>query len=441
MLMQFRSAHTANSSPLMSASAWSMPYVLMTVWGFMQLWLQGNTAQVLSQDLIMALIYSSVIASSMLPIINRSVGNRLSSGNTQHIIEDTLGCLLAVLALSVVLALVLLTQNQYFRGPLHLATQLTGVALMANCWILSTVLFSSAKHDAVLNSLLLGSCVLALAVVYQPMAGLSYHALAWLSAIAVMLLLQAKELTKYLPRPSRIGMSLVCGRSASVELSLAGTSLCLALWLSRPSAHSPHEPSVAMRMLEDSQSIAYLLLLPVGMIAWTPLEKRFKEALFAFEQAADGGGNLATLDYHKNNLVFQSLSGMQRVHIALIAAVVVALAFNQLFDQQWNKLQGPSWMLPLSLVHVGLQMVTLCAMRLLFYLQRDRELLALSMLNLLVIALAIGVGQNDKLLAISYGLVLGSSISCFAAVWMLRHRLSRLDYLFFMGSQRAYSET
>jgi len=441
MLSKFRPVETPSTPLTLSASAWSLPYVLMTAWGVIQLWLHESSVQSLSQDLIMALIYSTVIAGSMLPIINRSVGYRISTGKTQHVIEDALGCLLVVLALSVALALVLVTQSQYFRDPLHLAIQLAGVVLMANCWILSVILFSSGKQDAVFNSVLVGCGILALAAIYQPMAGLSYYSLAWLSAIAAMLLLQAKSLTKYLPRPSRISLSLVIGRSASMELSLAGTSLCLALWLSRPSAHSPAEPSIIMRSLEDSQSTAYLLLLPVAMIAWTPLEKRFKEALFAFEHAANGGGNLNTLDYHKNNLVFQALSGMQRVHIALIAAVVVALAIDQLLDQQWSTFQWPSWMLPLSLVHVGLQMVTLCTMRLLFYLQRDRELLALSMLHLLFITLAVGASHQDNVLVISYGLVVGSSLNCVISVWLLRHRLNRLDYLFFMGSPKPIHDT
>ena len=427
--------------PFLSASAWSMPYVLMSIWGLLQLLLQGTTVQSLSQDIFMALIYSTVIASSMLPTINRAIGKRLASGRTHFIIEDTLGCLLSVLALSIVLAVVLLVRNEYFRDPLHIATQLAGVVLMANCWILSTVLLSSDKNEAVLYSVLFGVIVLATALIYQPMAGLTYHSLAWLSAVAVTLLVQAKAITMFLPRPSRIGLSLACGHPSSVELSLAGTCLCLSLWLSRPSAHSSLQVNDAMRMLENGQSIAYLILLPVAMLAWSPLEQRFKEALIAFEKAAHGGGNLATLDYQKNNLIFQSLSGMQRVHIALIAAVVVALTFDQILAGSWSRLNMPSWLLPLCLLHVALQMVGLCAMRLLFFLQRDRELLIISLLQLVLIAFTARISNMEEgSLALSFGLIFSSGVTCVLSVWYLRHRLERLDYLFFMGGQQVIPE-
>lgn len=425
----------------LSASAWSMPYVLMSIWGLLQLLLQGSAVQSISQDIFMALIYSTVIAGSMLPTINRAIGKRLASGDTHFIIEDTLGCLLSVLGLSIVLAVVLLVKNEYFRDPLHIATQLAGVVLMANCWILSTVLLSSNKSEALLYSIFFGAITLAAAHLYQPMAGLTYYTLAWLSAIAVTLLVQAKAITLFLPRPSRIGLSLACGHPSSVELSLAGTCLCLSLWLSRPSAHSSLQVNDAMRLLEDSQSIAYLILLPVAMLAWSPLERRFKAALIAFEKAAHGGGNLSTLDYQKNNLIFQSLSGMQRVHIALIAAVVVALTFNQILLGNWSTLNMPSWLLPLSLLHVALQMVGLCAMRLLFFLQRDRELLIISLLQLLLIAFTARMSNMEAgSLALSFGLVFSSGVTCILSVWYLRHRLERLDYLFFMGGQQVIPE-
>lgn len=433
--------NSAIPQPFLSASAWSMPYVLMATWGLMQLLLQGSEVESLSLDIFMALIYSTVIAGSMLPTINRAIGKRLASGRNHFIIEDTLGCLLSVLALSIVLAAVLLVRNEYFRDPLHIATQLASVVLMANCWILSTVLSSSNKSKALFFSVALGAIVLAAAHFYQPKAGLTYHSLAWLSAIAVTLLIQAKALTTFLPRPSRIGLSLACGHPSSVELSLAGTCLCLSLWLGRPSAHSPMQLNDAMRLLEDSQSIAYLVLLPVAMLAWSPLERRFKAALIAFEQAAHGGGNLSTLDYQKNNLIFQSLSGMQRVHIALIAAVVVALTFDQIFTGSWSTLTMPSWLLPLCLLHVALQMVGLCAMRLLFFLQRDRELLIISLLQLLLIAFTARISNLEEgSLALSFGLVFSSGVTCILSVWYLRHRLERLDYLFFMGGQQVIPE-
>ena len=433
--------HSTNPLPFLSASAWSMPYVLMSIWGFMQLCLHGSNVQSLSQDIFMALIYSTVIAGSMLPIINRAIGVRLASGKIQFIIEDTLGCLLAVLALSVVLAAVLLMQIESFRDPLHIATQIAGVVLMANCWILSTVLLSSGKSEALLNSFVIGAIVLAAVLIYQPQGGLTYHALAWLSAIAVTLLIQARSLTTFLPRPSRIGLSLACGHPSTVELSLAGTCLCLSLWLSRPSAHTQFQTADAMRLLEDSQSIAYLILLPVAMLAWSPLERRFKEALLAFEQAAHGGGNLSTLDYQKNNLIFQSLSGMQRLHIALIAAVAVALTFDQIFAGSWTNLKVPSWLLPLCLLQVALQMVGLCAMRLLFYLQRDRELLIIALLQLMLIALSVKISNMEQgSLTLSYGLVFSSGVTCLLSVWYLRHRLERLDYLFFMSGQHVMPE-
>lgn len=434
-------ANSVTPLPFLSASAWSMPYVLMSIWGFMQLLLQGSEVQSLSQDIFMTLIYSTVIAGSMLPTINRAIGKRLASGHNHFIIEDILGCLLSVLGLSIVLAVVLLVRNEYFRDPLHIATQLAGVVLMANCWILSTVLLSSGKSEALLYSILFGAIVLATALIYQPMAGLTYHSLAWLSAIAVTLLVQAKAITMFLPRPSRIGLSLACGHPSSVELSLAGTCLCLSLWLSRPSAHTPLQVNDAMQLLEDSQSIAYLILLPVAMLAWSPLERRFKAALIAFEQAAHGGGNLSTLDYQKNNLIFQSLSGIQRVHIALIAAVVVALTFDQVFVGSWSKLIMPSWLLPLCLLHVALQMVGLCAMRLLFFLQRDRELLIISLLQLLLIAFTARISNLEEgSLALSFGLVFSSGVTCILSVWYLRHRLERLDYLFFMSGQQVIPE-
>jgi len=178
----------------LSASAWTSPFVLMCAWGILQLWLHGSPIQSLSQDLIMALIYSSVIAGSMLPTINRYTTARLSSGREQSIIEDTLGCLLTVLVLTVLLAIALLTNREYFRDPLHLSTQLASVALMSNCWILSTVLLSCGKSEALLNSYIIGGIVLTASLLYEPLGGLSYHSLAWLCGIATTVLIQAYAL-------------------------------------------------------------------------------------------------------------------------------------------------------------------------------------------------------------------------------------------------------
>ncbi len=426
-----------STNPITSASAWSTPYVLMSLWGAIQLWLYGSSIESLSKDLIRGLIYSSVIAATILPVINRTVSLRLATGKAHKIIEDTLGCLLAVLTLSILLATILLAQSQFFRDPLDLAIQLTGVALMANCWILATVLLSSAKHEALLNSFLAAITVLFVALFYQPTGGLSYHALAWLTALAVMLLWQARALSKFLPRPSKIGLSLLSSLPTSLELSVASTGLCIALWLSRPSAHSLWQTNVNMQLLENCQSISYLVLLPVAMLAWSPLEQRYKSALYAFEQAANGGGNLATLDYQKSNLITQSLSGMQRLYIVLIAAAAVALTFNHLIVNGWMKLSSPNWLLALSLVHVGLQMIILCTIRLLFYLQRDRELLLISMLHLVLITISVsGVASVHNASVLSFSLVVSSGIVCLFSVGLLRHRLHRLDYLFFMKTQQ-----
>lgn len=421
-----------STPPFMSASAWSTPYVLMSIWGVIQLWLHNSPVQSLSQDLLTILVCSSVIASSILPLINRSVGVWLSSGEQQRILESTLSFLMAALALSAVLSMALLTQNLYFRSPLHWATQLAGTALVANCWIMATVLLSSDERRSLFHTFSVGGCIFALTLSYQPAAGLSYHALSWLSATAIIVVLQARALAQLFPQPTCITLPKLSNLHSSLKLSLASTLLCLALWLSRPSTHSTLAPTEAMQLLESSQSVAYLVLLPVAIAAWRPLEHRFKKALFAFEQAAHGDGDLSTLDYKKNDLEFQSLSGIKRVCIALITAAVVTLAFNQLLGNRLPLLQGPDWMLPLNLVQIGLQVVALCAIRLLFYLRRDRELLTLALVHLTLTLLSTQLSVADNTLPFVYGLVVSSGCTCLLSMWFLRHGLKRLDYLFFM---------
>lgn len=417
-----------------SASAWSTPFVLMIIWGVLQLWLTGSPIESLGRDLLLALIYSSVIAGSMLPAINRFVDAAPAPARERAIVENVLGCLLAVLALTVLLAIALVVNRDDFRDPLHLSLQLVGVALMSICWILTTVLLSRGQDRSVLRCYFAGTLVLIVALVYQPMAGLSYHSLAWLSAIAVTVLAQARALTQHLPSPQRIGFRLAFGHTGVLRLSVAGVSLCLSLWLSRPSAHTTGDLYGELLLLEQYQSITYLILVPVAMLAWKPLEVHFKGALSAFERAAREGGSLEMLDYQKDYLMFQSQSGIQRVHIALIAAVVVCMTLNKIYIGQFATELVPAWLMPLTLVYVALQMVALCAMRLLFFLRRDRELLSIAFVQLAMVSVVFNSGlAHHGALVVSYSLIFSSFVSCLLAIWLLRHRLQRLDYLFFMG--------
>ncbi len=417
-----------------SASAWTLPFVLITIWGAAHLWLQDLLMVGLSKDLTTALIYSSVIASSLLPTINRATNTSIATGQTQHIIEDALGCILVVLSFSVLLSAALLSQSHYIRDPLHLATQLAAVALMAKYWILTTILLSSNQKEALINSVVAGGLFLFIAEIYQPIAGQRYHVFACLGAIATALLVQARAITLYLPRPSKISLSLVIGPYANLKLSLAGISLCLTLWLTRLSGHSTDDHGQLVRYLEDCQSVAYLILLPVAIYAWAPLERQFKLTLYSFRTAAGQGGDLSALDYQKHCLINLSLSGMQRLHIALISAAIVSLALKQLSNGAWSSLQGPNWIFPLVLVCVALQMVTLCCLHLLFFLQRDTEILAICAAQLVLSASVLLLGfPSENIFVFIYALVICNGIVCLISVWVLRYRLQQIDYLYFVG--------
>lgn len=316
---------------------------------------------------------------------------------------------------------------------------LAGFVLLSNIWIATIFLSGLKQHRAIVALYGVGYGVSVLAALGLARLGLAGMLAGFVLGQAVLLAGMIALVVREFPTQRFMSFEFFRRDQHFRSLMAVGLAYNLGLWIDKlmfwfwpPTSEAIIGPLRASLIYDLPIFLAYLSIIPGMAVFLLRLETDFVDWYDAFYDAVRSGGSLALIERLRNGMVESARMGLQEIiKIQSITALVVIIAGGSLLE--WlgiSTLYAP--LLNVMVVGAGMQVVLLGMLNVLFYLDRRRPALALTVFFLVANAVGTAVSLALGPEFYGYGYAVALLASNMLGAWMLDREFEDLEYRTFM---------
>ncbi len=375
----------------------------------------------------------SLVASGPLQLqLTRFIADRTYLSASDEIVPNLLGALSAMSALSALLALGL---SPWLASEPLAFRVLVGTAFVTLCnvWLVVGVLTGLRRHAQVLGVFGLGYLVTVLGSLLLAPYGELGLLLGFSIGQAVLLVTGLRAVTSELPASSAVGWQFLARRELKPDLLLIGLFYNLSIWIDKalfwfdPSTSRPIIGALRGSDVYDLPIfLAYLTIVPGMAVFLVRVETDFAERHAKFYAAVRDGASLRRLE--QLSLAMTDAARRSITDLLIVQGLTVLACFG--VGPFLLRMFGLSPLhLPLFYVDaigVALQVLLLTATSILFYLDRRREVAALTCILFATNVIGTWITRDLGPEYYGYGFALAMAATSIAALIVLERLLRDL---------------
>jgi len=426
---------------IIGSGPWVLSIIGVLLVGLISISSQGpSTAVAQFQVSVTYLIAASLILTGPLQLaFTRFVSDRLFERGEGVILPNFNAVLLITTWTSGLIGLALAVFAFAQTPATYRLLMVAGFVLLANIWIATIFLSGLKQHRAILVLYGLGYGVSVLAALGLARLGLSGLMTGFVLGQGVLLAGMIALVVREFPAKRFISFEFFRRDQHFRTLMAIGLAYNLAIWIDKfifwfwpPTSQQIVGPLRASLIYDLPIFLAYLSIIPGMAVFLLRLETDFVDWYDAFFDAVREGGSLSRIERLRNGMVESARMGLQEiVKIQAITALGVIIAGNTLLAALGiSTLYAP--LLAVMVVGAGMQVVLLGILNVLFYLDRRRAALGLTVgflvLNAIGTAISLRLGPEFY----GYGYAAALLIICMLGTWRLDRELESLEYRTFM---------
>lgn len=335
---------------------------------------------------------------------------------------------------SVVLALYFPQQTIIYK-----VLMVDAFVIISNIWIATLFLSGLKQYKSILLSFAIGYSLSVVLAIFLKPYGLEGMLAGFVSGQFVLLLAMLLLIYRHYPSSDFIDFSFLTRPYLYLDLVLVGFLYNLGVWLDKFIFWFYDYTSIqvignlrASPIYDIPVFLAYLSIIPGMAVLLVKMETDFVEYYDRFYQAVRSGGTLAHIEDMRNEMVCAVRQGFyQIINIQTITALAVFVSGVTLLP--WlgiSDLYLP--LLFVNLIAASLQVVFLAVLSVLFYLDKRRIVLLLTLLlvlfNGVLTALTLMLGPKFY----GYGFAVAMGLAIMVGLFLLDRKMATLEYDTFM---------
>jgi uncharacterized membrane protein len=392
------------------------------------------------QTSVTYLIAGSLIATGPVQLaFTRFIADRLYEKREDRVLPNFNGVLLVVTVACGSLGLAVVATAFQGINNLYRLLMLTGFVLLSNIWVATIFLSGLKQYRAIVGLYALGYGITVVAALMLRPLGLEGLLLGFVMGQGVLLLGMVLIVLRAYPTAEFVSFEFARPGAMLVSIMAVGFVYNLAIWLDKfmfwysdATGQTVIGPLRASVIYDLPVFLAYLSILPGMAVFLVRMETDFVEYYQRFYDAVREGATLEYLEELRDEMVLTVRRGLfEIIKIQSIAALVVFIAGPTLLE--WAGI--PQLYLPLLYIDVvaaGLQVVLLGLLNVYFYLDKRREVLALTLLFLVTNGLFTWATLWLGVTWFGYGFALAVLVSVLFGFYLLDRKLETLEYETFM---------
>jgi uncharacterized membrane protein len=369
----------------------------------------------------------------------RYVADRIYEGDYARILPNTLGVVLFVMATFAALLYPVFIYAFRNVSALFALFFILTLGIMGSIWILNTLLTGIKNYKYVTFSFLFSYLVTILCTYYLARYGLKGLMAAYFTGQTLLFFMLLAAIIKAFPSDRLVEFDFLRRSRLYPVIMATGLIYNLAIWIDKFIFW--YHPETGDRVIGPLNNsiiydlpifLSYLAIAPGMSVMFLRLETDFVEAYDGYFKAVTSGENLRRI-YNRNNEL--ALSARLLLTEVLRLQTIVAITLFLLSEKIFGFFGFPKIYLPLfyiDLVGTQMQLFFISILSILFYLNRQKETLALASLLLALNAgltyLSIQLGPFFH----GYGFTVSFFIVSVLGLLSLNRVLRRLSYETFM---------
>ncbi len=426
---------------IIGSGPWVLSILGVLLVGLVSISTQGpNTAVAQFQVSVTYLIAFSLILTGPLQLaFTRFVSDRMFEKSDAVVLPNFNGVLLVTTWVAGLIGLPVAIL--FFDGEpvVYRLLMVAGFVLLADIWIATIFLSGLKQHQAILALYGVGYGVSVIAALVLAKLGLAGLLGGFVIGQAVLLAGMIALVVRAFPATRFMSFGFFRRDQHFRTLMLIGLAYNLGIWIDKfifwlwpPTSQEIIGPLRASLIYDLPIFLAYLSIIPGMAVFLLRLETDFVDWYDSFYDSVRGGGSLAMIERLRNGMVESARMGLQEIiKIQAITALVVIIAGSAILN--WlgiSTLYAP--LLNVMVVGAGMQVVLLGLLNVLFYLDRRRQALALTVLFLVLNAIGTAISLRLGPEFYGYGYAGALLITCVVGALLLDHEFEKLEYRTFM---------
>lgn len=356
-----------------------------------------------------------------------------------HILPNLIGVLSGCAACSAALALAL--WPLFPDETLAVKVALT-VAFVVLCqvWLAVLVLQSVRAHRAVLASFGAGYAVTLLACLANAHSGVAGLLLGFTVGQAALLFVALSVLYRALPSDADVGFQFAERKALLPELGVIGAAYNLAVWadklifwLNPATSRSVLGPFCASEVYDLPIFLAYLTSVPAMAVFLLRVETDFAERHAAFYGGVRDGATLERLEALHAGLTSAARRALADILRVQVVTLIVSFAAGGLLLRAFHISSLHLPLFYIDVTGVALQVILLAVTSMLFYLDKRREVLVLTVVLLLCNVTFTSLTQRLGPLFYGYGFAVATGLTSLYGILRLDRSFAQLVRDTFMG--------
>ncbi len=382
---------------------------------------------------------SLVLTGGVQLVLTRFVADRVYEDNSQNVLPNMLSALsvTALVAALIALPAVFLLfpdKTLLFRG-------LTFVAFITLCtlWLVVLLLSSLKDYRRILLIMFVGYCLVVVLSMKLVEFGAEGLILAFVSGHGVILFAFLHQIVRAFPSGHLADSAVFSSRNIYLSLFFTGLVFYLGMWADKFLFwFNPMTSEATAGLLRSSVIydipifLAYLTIIPGMAVFLVRFEADFAQRYAGFYDAIREHQPLETLRHHKQLMVASVRQGILEIFKVQSLTVILLFVWTRELLAWLGISPYYETLLKVDMVGVGIQVVMMAVMNVLFYLDRRREALALSMLFLASNILFTLISQQMNPAFFGYGFVLAVTLTTVIGLILINRILRDLEYETFM---------
>ncbi len=433
---------TYGYSALLSSGPWVSSIIAILIIGFFSLNLHGNHNEHRAYELVITYAFafaSSIMLTGLIQLpFTRYVADKIYEKREDLILPSYIGALLVSTILGILLILPL--SFYVFHGVSTHYIIIVFYIFLTMTWIwLANIIASSLKfYKEIFYAYFI---IYAFMVIFSYLYGHNSETLLLIFLIGNLLLFAILSSFIVLSYPSDklISFDFFKMKNFYWFLALSGLFYSLAIWIDKFIFwYHPLTGSVVLGKLHSSVVydipifLAYLTIIPGIAIFFFRLEAHFAPKYDLFFDAVKNGGTLKILDDYKNDMIRVVRQAMREtLYVQTIITIILYLYTKEIFSFLYIP-QLYAELFHIDMVGAQLQLGFMSALALLYYLDRRRATMWLSLLFLLLNGslslLSIYLGPSF----FGYGYTFSLLIVFIISLWVINKTLEDIEYETFL---------
>ena len=369
----------------------------------------------------------------------RYIADRLYEKRHDWVLPNFNGMLTVVVLVSGTLGLLAVVFLFPQQSVLYRLLVLSGFVIMCATWVTAVFLSGMKKYKQILLLFLLGYTVVVTLSILLREFGVEGLLLSFV--FGHYLLLMGMILLTYRDYQSEhlISFDLFERGAMFVSLMLAGLFYNAAVWADKFMFwFNPHTSQAVVGPLRASVIydfpifLAYLSVIPGMAVFLVRIETNFVEYYDKFYNYVREGAPLSAIERTRNNLSAEARNGL--LDIAKVQAIVILLVFALGSDLlAWLGVsQNYLPLLCINVVAAGLQVILLGILNIMFYLDKRRLVVGLTLLFLISNIVFTAISQALGVAYFGYGFAFSLVLTVVTGLAVLSRCLNTLEYETFM---------